>query len=229
MAESVAISPATLNRLSVYLRSLESLQSEGVQRISSQEMADRFQLSPAQIRKDLARFGEFGVRGVGYDVAELAHRLTELLGLDRRQRLLIVGAGNLGSALARYLGFNDKSFQVVATVDSSPQRIGKKVSGVPIEPYDDLPAVVERSRAEIAVLTVPADAAQEAYDRLVDSGVRAILNFAPATLVERPGVRLKNVDLRVHLEELTFFLAALEAADGVVVGEESADDAPRTD
>jgi redox-sensing transcriptional repressor len=212
MAESVAISPPTLNRLSVYLRSLQTLLAEGVRRTSSQELADRFQLSPAQIRKDLARFGEFGVRGVGYDVAELAARLTALLGLNRQQRLLIVGAGNLGSALARYLGFNDESFQVVAAVDSSPQRIGKRVSGVPIEPYEDLRGVVERSRAEIAVLTVPAEAAQEAYERLVGVGVRAILNFAPVTLVERPGVRLKNVDLRIHLEELTFFLATLDEA-----------------
>ena len=208
MAESVATSPATLNRLSVYLRSLQTLLREGVKRISSQELADRFQLSPAQIRKDLARFGEFGVRGVGYDVADLAARLTALLGLDRRQRLLIVGVGNLGSALGRYLGFNDESFQVVAGVDSAPHLIGKRISGVPIEPYDDLQGVVERSGAEIAVLTVPAEAAQEAYDRLVDAGIRAILNFAPVSIVERPGVRLKNVDLRIHLEELTFFLAA---------------------
>lgn len=208
--ESIATSPATLNRLSVYLRSLQTLLREGVKRTSSQELADRFQLSPAQIRKDLARFGEFGVRGVGYDVADLAERLTALLGLDRRQRLLIVGAGNLGSALARYLGFNDESFQIVALVDSAPQRIGKRISGVSIEPYDDLTGVVERSRAEIAVLTVPAEAAQEAYDRLVETGLRAILNFAPVSIVERPGVRLKNVDLRIHLEELTFFLAARE-------------------
>jgi redox-sensing transcriptional repressor len=209
--DSAPTSPATLNRLSVYLRSLETLRREGVSRVSSQELAERFQLSPAQIRKDLARFGEFGVRGVGYDVADLAARLTSLLGLDRRQRLLIVGMGNLGSALARYPGFNDKSFQVVAGVDSAPQRIGKRVSGVTVEAFDDLPGVVERSGAEIGVLTVPAEAAQLAYDRLADAGIRAVLNFAPTVLQERAGVRLKNVDLRIHLEELTYFLATLDA------------------
>ncbi|HVS15732.1 MAG TPA: redox-sensing transcriptional repressor Rex [Thermoanaerobaculia bacterium] len=209
--DSAPTSPATLNRLSVYLRSLETLRREGVPRVSSQELAERFQLSPAQIRKDLAQFGEFGVRGVGYDVADLAARLTALLGLDRRQRLLIVGMGNLGSALARYPGFNDKSFQVVAGVDRAPQRIGKRVAGVTIESFEDLRGVVERSGAEIGVLTVPAEAAQQAYDRLADAGIRAVLNFAPTALQERSGVRLKNVDLRIHLEELTYFLASLDA------------------
>jgi redox-sensing transcriptional repressor len=202
----VAAPPLTLNRLSVYLRCLRQLEREGIARISSRELADRFHLSSAQIRKDLAHFGEFGVRGVGYEVSSLAGRLHRLLGLDQRHRLVIVGMGNLGSALARYFGFNDDSFEVVAGVDSSPARVGERVASVLIEPFDELARVVRESEAEIGVITVPGEAAETAYQGLVDAGVRAILNFAPVQLQERPGVRLKNVDMRIHLEEMSYFL-----------------------
>jgi redox-sensing transcriptional repressor len=206
VSSPAAAPPLTLNRLSVYLRCLRQLEREGISRISSREMASRFHLSSAQIRKDLAHFGEFGVRGVGYDVASLAARLHLLLGLDRRHRLVIVGMGNLGSALARYFGFNDDSFEVVAGVDSSPARIGERVASVLIEPFSDLERVVRASGAEIGVITVPGEAAEAAYQGLHDAGVRAILNFAPVQLQERPGIRLKNVDMRIHLEEMSFFL-----------------------
>jgi redox-sensing transcriptional repressor len=201
-----AAPPLTLNRLSVYLRCLRQLEREGIARVSSRQLADRFHLSSAQIRKDLAHFGEFGVRGVGYEVSSLAGRLHSLLGLDQRHRLVIVGMGNLGSALARYFGFNDDSFEVVAGVDSSPGRVGVRVASVLIEPFSELVRVVRDSAAEIGVITVPAEAAETAYQGLLEAGVRAILNFAPVQLQECPGVRLKNVDMRIHLEEMSYFL-----------------------
>jgi redox-sensing transcriptional repressor len=204
--EAEEVSPLTLNRLSFYLRCLRHLQEQGVKRVSSQEMAKKYHLSAAQIRKDLAQFGEFGIRGVGYDVDELAAHLNELLGLDRDHAMLIVGMGNLGSALAQYLGFNYGSFQVVAGVDNDPAKIGRDMGTFIIRSTDDLPDVVRESGAEIGVLAVPPEAAQENYDRLADAGIKAVLNFAPVRLKRLPAVPLKNVDLRINLEELAFFL-----------------------
>jgi redox-sensing transcriptional repressor len=200
------VSPLTLNRLSFYLRCLRHLQEQEIQRISSQELARRYHLSATQIRKDLAQFGEFGIRGVGYEVDVLADHLNALLGLDRRHALVIVGMGNLGSALARYLGFNYGAFQVVAGVDNSAQVIGRKIGGFTVRPSAELARVVTDSGAEIGVLAVPADAAQENYDALADAGIKGVLNFAPVRLKRRAGVPLKNVDLRINLEELAFFL-----------------------
>lgn len=200
------VSPLTLNRLSVYLRCLRRLQEEGVDRISSQEFARRFHLSPTQIRKDLAQFGEFGIRGVGYVVDPLAESLTALLGLNTEHRLIVVGMGNLGSALARYLGFNSGSFQVVAGVDNDPEKVGREIGGLVVRHSDDLAQVVEESAADIGVLAVPAESAQVNYEALADAGVRAVLNFAPARVTRNRQVPLKNVDLRIQLEELAFAL-----------------------
>jgi redox-sensing transcriptional repressor len=206
VSEPEEISPLTLNRLSFYLRCLRQLQELGLARISSQEMAHRYHLSATQIRKDLAQFGEFGIRGVGYEVAELAERLDALLGLDRSHRLVIVGMGNLGSALARYLGFNHGAFHVVAGVDNDPRKIGQRVAGFTVRPAAELAAVVHDSAALIGVLTVPDEVAQHYYNALADAGVRGVLNFASIRVKTRPGVSLKNVDLRINLEELAFFL-----------------------
>lgn len=206
MNELEEVSPLTLNRLSFYLRCLRHLQELGIKRVSSQEMAQRYHLSATQIRKDLAQFGEFGIRGVGYDVDELAIHLNALLGLDRKHPMIIVGMGNLGSALAQYLGFNYGAFQVVAGVDIDPAKIGRRVEGFTIRPSFELADVVRDSGAEIGVLAVPAEAAQENYDALADAGIKGVLNFAPVRVKRRPGVPLKNVDLRINLEELAFFL-----------------------
>ena len=200
------VSPLTLNRLSFYLRCLRRLQELGIKRVSSQEMAQRYHLSATQIRKDLAQFGEFGIRGVGYDVDVLADHLNSLLGLDRQHAMVIVGMGNLGSALAQYLGFNYGAFHVVAGVDIDPRKIGRRIGSFTIRPSSELQAVVRESRAEIGVLAVPAEAAQENYDALADAGIKGVLNFAPVRLKRRPSVPLKNVDLRINLEELAFFL-----------------------
>jgi redox-sensing transcriptional repressor len=205
-SEPSEISPLTLNRLSFYLRCLRQLQELGLARISSQEMAQRYQLSATQIRKDLAQFGEFGIRGVGYQIDELAEHLDALLGLDRDHPMVIVGMGNLGSALARYLGFNHGAFHVVAGVDNDPRKIGKSVSGFTVRDAAELAMVVRESGAVIGVLTVPSELAQHYYDALADAGVRGVLNFATVRVKPRPGVPLKNVDLRINLEELAFFL-----------------------
>jgi redox-sensing transcriptional repressor len=200
------VSPLTLNRLSVYLRCLRALQAQGVARISSQELARRYLLSATQIRKDLAQFGGFGIRGVGYDVDELARHLNSLLGLDREHPLVIVGMGNLGSALAHHPGFNEGAFRVVAGVDRDPAKVGRDMGRFIVRPSAELPAVVRDSGAEIGVLAIPADSAQQGYDALVAAGVRAVLNFAPARIERDPAVPVKNVDLRIQLEELGFLL-----------------------
>jgi redox-sensing transcriptional repressor len=205
-SELEEVSPLTLNRLSFYLRCLRHLQELGVSRVSSQEMAQRYHLSATQIRKDLAQFGEFGIRGVGYDVDALADHLNSLLGLDRQHALVIVGMGNLGSALAQYLGFNYGSFKVVAGVDNDPRKIGRRVANLIVRSSADLKQVVRESGAEIGVLAVPAESAQENYEALADAGIKGVLNFAPVRVKRREDVPLKNVDLRINLEELAFFL-----------------------
>ena len=206
MNDSSGTSSATLNRLSVYLRGLRTLQAEGHETISSREFADRFHLSSVQIRKDLAQFGDFGVRGVGYAITPLAERLHELLGLDHKHRLVIVGMGNLGCALAAYVGFNDDSFEVAAGFDIDSSKVGSRIGKLVVHHVRELDRVVRETAAVIGVLTAPTSSALECYEALIATGIPAILNFAPVPLPERPGVRLKHVDLRVHLEETSFLL-----------------------
>jgi len=172
-------------------------------------MAQRFNLSAAQIRKDLAQFGEFGIRGVGYEVEDLTERLTKILGLDRQHKMVVVGMGNLGRALARYLGFNHGAFVVTAGVDTDPEKIGQEVGSFRVRPLDDLAALVRDEGIHIGMLTTPAKFAQENYDRLVEAGVLGVLNFAPARIRPVPEVPLKDVDLRIYLEELAYSLASL--------------------
>lgn len=206
MGPAEEVSPLTLNRLSFYLRCLRRLQEEEIERVSSQELAQRYHLSATQIRKDLAQFGEFGIRGVGYDVDELADHLNSILGLDREHAMIIVGMGNLGTALAQYLGFNYGAFRVVGGVDLDPSKVGKKIAGFTIRHASELAKLVHETGAEIGVLAVPAEAAQENYEALAEAGVKGVLNFAPVRVKRRPDVLLKNVDLRINLEELAFFL-----------------------
>jgi redox-sensing transcriptional repressor len=204
----LGISDLTAQRLSVYLRCLEDLTRSGIRTISSQRLASALHLNSAQIRKDLACFGEFGVRGVGYYVAELRGQLTRILGLDRCHRVAIVGAGNLGMALADYGGFNSEGFSIVALFDSDPEKVGRRTRrGIPVEPMEALAEIAPRERLSIAILAVPAAAAQRALDLVGRAGIRAVLNFAPAPLVPPPGVTLKGVDLAVQLENLAYHLS----------------------
>ena len=202
-----SISELTINRLSVYLRCLQVLEQEEVTTVSSQEMADRFHLNSAQIRKDLAYFGEFGIRGVGYNVAQLREHLINILGLNEERRVLLVGAGNLGTALSHYSGFNTGGFRIVAILDADPNKVGKKVpGGLTVEDVAMLPGLVKERKVHIGIITVPANAAQKVFDDLIAAGVQAVLNFAPTQLKGHPEVKLKNVDLKINLELLSFFL-----------------------
>ena len=175
-------------------------------RISSQQLAQRFHLSASQIRKDLAQFGEFGIRGVGYDVAHLRDRLERLLGIGREHPTIIVGAGNVGTALARFPGFRSGGFKILAMFDIDRLKVGTEIAGLVVRDSRELARGVTETEAEIAILTVPAPAAQENYDALVAAGVKAVLNFAPVRLDPNPRVRVKNVDLLIFLEELAYFL-----------------------
>ncbi len=206
-----AISDLTAQRLSIYLRCLDDLLRAGVRTVSSQSLADRFQLNSAQIRKDLACFGEFGIRGVGYVVADLKENLARILGLTRNRNVAILGAGNLGMALADYGGFNREGFRIVALFDKDRRKIGRMSrGGVPILDVRRLAEVVRRERVSIAVLAVPAEAAQPLFDRAARAGIKAVLNFAPTRLKGRSGVTLKVVDLKIQLENLAFHLARAE-------------------
>lgn len=210
------ISEFTVSRLSVYLRCLNLLAASGVTTTSSQSLAQQFQLNSAQIRKDLTYFGEFGVRGVGYNVAELRQHLNKILGLDVIHRVGIVGAGNLGMALANYRGFDPRHFQVAAMFDRDLSRVGETSrSGVFVYHIKDLKPIVARENIRIGVVCVPADNAQEVADVFVDAGITAILNFAPVRLSTEPGVKLKTMDLAISFESLSYFIAkpALTQAD----------------
>jgi redox-sensing transcriptional repressor len=209
-----AISELTTNRLSVYLRCLNVLDAAGVRTVSSRALAEQFHLNAAQIRKDLAYFGEFGVRGVGYYVTELRRHLRQILGIDRAVRVAIMGAGNLGLALADYPGFRDEGFEIAALFDTMRDKIGRRSrSGVPIHDMRDFRAVVRRERITIAVIAVPAGAAQAVVNAVVAAGVKAVLNFSPGALQVPAHVKLKSVDLTVSLESLSFFLAQGEAGE----------------
>ena len=202
------ISELTTNRLSIYLRCLTELDVAGVESISSQGLAEQFKLNAAQIRKDLAYFGEFGVRGVGYFVKELRRHLRQILGLDRKLRVAIMGAGNLGMALADYPGFRQEGFEIVALFDVLNEKVGHlSRGGVNIYDVRQLKKVVKTERISIAVVAVPVSAAQHVVGQVVAAGVKAILNFSPGPLTVPPGVKLKSVDLTQSLESLSFFLA----------------------
>jgi redox-sensing transcriptional repressor len=205
------ISELTTGRLSVYLRCLTYLESLNQQTVSSHELAERFHLNSAQIRKDLAFFGEFGTRGVGYNVSRLKEHLIAALGIDRTRNVLIVGAGNLGMALADYRGFNSNGFHIVGMLDVDPDKIGKTSrTGVPVISYDKLPDVVRSEGVDIGIIAVSADTAQLVHDVLAEAGVCAILNFAPIQIRLREGVKVKSVDLRINLESLSYYLKNVE-------------------
>jgi redox-sensing transcriptional repressor len=197
----------TIRRLSVYTRCLLQLEEDGVKTISSQELADRFSLNSAQVRKDLAYFGEFGVRGIGYYVSGLKAELQRILGLDREWAVALVGFGNLGSALFHYKGFARQGFRIAVVIDDDPAKIGREVDGVPIVPSRDMAREIKGRGVQIAIVAVPPEAAQTVTEQLVAAGIKAVLNFAPTRLRVGREVRLKNVDLSIELETLSFYLA----------------------
>ena len=208
------ISELTTNRLSVYLRCLNELAAEGAQTISSEQFAARFHLNSAQVRKDLAYFGEFGVRGVGYTIETLREHLTKILGLDRQHRVCIIGAGRLGTALTDYYGFTRTNFKVVALFDADFRRIGERVGEVKIFDIKDFAAVVKKDKIDVAVIAVPAEYAQEVLELIVKAGIKAVMNFAPTPLRVSGDVKLKTIDLTTSLESLSYFLAQPKNGNG---------------
>ena len=194
----------TVTRLSIYLRCLEELESSGITTISSKELAQRFGFNSAQVRKDLAYFGQFGVRGLGYYIAELKHNLERILGLKQDWEVAIVGVGNLGSALISYKGFQARGFRITLAFDSEPAKVGTTINSVAIQDAAKMGPILRRKKVKIAVVAVPASAAQAAADALVEAGVTAILNFAPAQLAVPQGVKVQNVDLSVLLKTLSY-------------------------
>ncbi|HXE58592.1 MAG TPA: redox-sensing transcriptional repressor Rex [Gemmatimonadales bacterium] len=201
------IADSTVRRLSLYLRFLEEFEEQGIETVSSEALAARGGTTSAQVRKDLSFFGSFGKRGLGYSVPELAGRLREILGLKRRYRVALIGAGKIGSALIQYRGFRQRGFDIVVIFDNDPAKIGRRWDGLVVRDIAELEQVLAREPVEIAVLVTPAEAAQGVADRLVRLGVKAILNFAPIQLSVPPDVEVKTVNLALELETLSFALA----------------------
>lgn len=200
------VADSTVRRLAIYLRFLEEFADQGADTVSSGALAQRAGTTSAQVRKDLSFFGSFGKRGLGYDVPALGARLRQILGLTRRYRVLLVGAGRLAGALAQYAGFAARGFDVVAVVDRDPAIIGTCWGTLRVDGVDRLEEIVAAEQVEIAILVTPAEPAQQLADRLVATGVTAILNFAPVQLQVPGAVEVKNVNLAVELETLSYAL-----------------------
>lgn len=204
--KTLKIPEATIMRLSVYSRYLAEIDRKGIITISSGDIAEGVGVSPAQVRKDLAYFGEFGIRGVGYNVKDLHRNILRILGLSNEWSVSLVGLGNLGLALSTYRGFKDRGFTITSIFDKDPSKIGMVIDGVEVMPVEMIEEVIAQRHTQIGAITVPSSAAQDIADRLVKCGVKAILNFAPVVLNVPPEIELRNVDLSVNLEVLTFNL-----------------------
>ena len=198
------IPEATVARLAVYLRVLSSLADDGRGTVSSGELAAAAGVNPAGLRKDLSHLGPCGVRGVGYEVGTLRDRIAGVLGVERSRACVLVGIGNLGSALADYAGFGSRGFEFVGLFDVAPARVGARIGGHTVRPLDELEKVIADGGATIGVITTPADVAQSVCDRMAAAGIRSILNFAPVTLSAPAGVDVRKVDLSVELQVLAF-------------------------
>ena len=200
-----------INRLSIYYRCLERISEVknlgDFEVISSSEMAEITGINSAQIRKDLAYFGEFGKRGVGYSLKNLSKELKNILGLDKKWPIIIVGAGNLGQALINYKGLEKRGFVIEGIFDNSPIKIGKKLRQIIIQDVKEIENFIKKKNIKIAVLTVPATSAQEVADRMVKGGIKAILNFAPIRIILSPEIKIHNVDLTIEFEGLTYYLS----------------------
>lgn len=207
MTPSRDVPNPAVRRLSLYLRQLESLQARRVATVSSSNLAQSLALTDAQVRKDLAYFGQFGRPGVGYEVSPLIHRLRRILGTDRVTHTLLVGVGNVGRALAAYAGFRPKGFDLVALFDTDPRKIGQKLGDLEIRPVTEVRRVVREQNIRLAILAVPVESAQAIADDLAAAGIRGILSFAP-TLLSVPNVTVRHIDVAAELEQLNFLAGA---------------------
>jgi redox-sensing transcriptional repressor len=200
------ISESTIRRLSVYYRQLAILESEGYHTVSSKELARREKLTPAQVRKDLSFFGSFGTRGLGYPTTELKAKIAGILGIDLVWHVALVGAGNIGSALASYKEFAKQGFEINSIFDNDQRKIGSNHRGITIEDIETLPQALKKHHIEIIVVAVPASQAQKIADIAVNAGVKAILNFAPINLKVPPDVVLRSMNMSMEMEYLSFYL-----------------------
>jgi redox-sensing transcriptional repressor len=195
-----------ITRLPVYLRALQRMADKGLQTTSSQELGERVGISAAQIRKDISQFGEFGKQGTGYSIAYLIDKLREILKVDRMWDVIIIGAGDIGHALARYQGFSNRGFNVVMIFDNDKNKVGKKIGDFIVDDTSNLVEKVKSAGIKIAMLTIPATAAQEIADKLVEAGVKAILNYAPISLNVPKDVKVQHIDPATHLQRMTYYL-----------------------
>lgn len=202
---SLQIPESTISRLSLYLRQLDQLENEKTGTVRSSELAEWTGLTAAQVRKDLAYFGQFGVRGQGYPVTQLKQIISKTLGINRVWKTVIIGAGNLGRALSSYRGFLKEGFQIVALFDSDPKKIGRKKGGLPILPLTQFKTFAKKEDVAIAVLAIPAAAAQKVLDLISQSGIHSVLNFAPVELSHPSHIHVRNVDLATELITLAYY------------------------
>ena len=203
--KELKIPDATVSRLSVYSRYLTGVEKQGIVNISSGEIAEGVGGTPAQVRKDLAYFGEFGTRGVGYNVKQLNHEIMGILGLKKRWNVILIGAGNLGSALSQYRGFQERGFNIIAVFDNDMNKVGLKLNGLPIYAVSQMAEFVDKNDVSIGIITVPAEYAQDIADILVETqNIKGILNFAPVVLTIPEEIEVRDVDLTVNLEVLSY-------------------------
>ena len=205
MRRDRSIPEATVGRLPVYLRALVDIAESGATTLSSEALAGAAGVNSAKVRKDLSHLGSYGTRGVGYDVAYLIHQIRRELGLTQHWAIVIVGIGNLGHALANYRGFAERGFRVAGLVDADPAKVGERIGDLEVRPLEELPQLVREHKVAIGVIATPAAAVQEVADRLVEAGIRSILNFAPAVMTVPPGVSVRKVDLAIELQILAFY------------------------
>lgn len=203
----------SVRRLSAYLRHLENLSSSGENRVSSKQLAEYTKGGDAQVRRDLALFGQFGRRGVGYEVADLIQVIRTILGTRRQWNVVVVGAGQLCQALLRYRGFQDRGFTLVGAFDTDPRKIGTQCGSVTIHHVDAMKSIIQKHEVRLAILTVPVQAAQQAAGKLVEAGIEGIMNFASASLSVPPHVHVNQVDVTAHLEQLSYQVSNAPAGE----------------
>jgi redox-sensing transcriptional repressor len=207
--KTVKIPESTAQRLSIYLRGLALLAENVTENVSSNELGEYAGVNPAQVRKDLAYFGQFGIRGQGYSVQELKSRIAGILGTDQAWKVALIGIGNLGKALAAYKGFDKQGFQIAAIFDTDEKKIGKPIRGINVQPMQELTKTVTDMDIRIAIIAIPAETAQHVADALVQAGILCILNFAPARISVPKHIKLRYVDLSTELESLSFYLTQI--------------------
>jgi len=209
--KKIRVPEESVKRLSLYLRNLNYLAQEGIEIVSSDELAQDIYVSAAQVRKDLSYFGDFGTRGVGYNVQSLISEIKSVLGLDKKWRVALIGVGRLGSALLNYPGFEEFGFQISIAFDTNPKKIGKIYKGVKVEDSSQIEKIIKKEKIKIAIIAVPAPAAQKMVDALIRAGIKAILNFSPRYLSIPENVNIKTVDIAIELGNLAYYLTHSES------------------